>query len=99
MLKVLARAYDYQLKTEDLLELVGGDRHLALESVVRVCLVCALCVCVCVYSAVQDDEERRDGNFTHTHKHARTHARKRTLTPTWAHRGWRLTLPSKLRKF
>lgn len=34
ILLLLARAYDYGLRTEDLLELTGGDRELALESVV-----------------------------------------------------------------
>eukprot|EP00617_Octactis_speculum_P020116 CAMPEP_0185769624 /NCGR_PEP_ID=MMETSP1174-20130828/55055_1 /TAXON_ID=35687 /ORGANISM="Dictyocha speculum, Strain CCMP1381" /LENGTH=465 /DNA_ID=CAMNT_0028454763 /DNA_START=6 /DNA_END=1400 /DNA_ORIENTATION=+ len=34
MLLVLARAYNYELKTEDLLELAGGNRTLALRSVV-----------------------------------------------------------------
>jgi hypothetical protein len=34
MLLVLSRAYQYELRTEDLLELAGGDRQLALESVV-----------------------------------------------------------------
>jgi len=34
MLLLLARAYSYKLRTEDLLELCGGERKLALESVV-----------------------------------------------------------------
>jgi len=36
MLLLLARAYEYSLKTEDLLELTRGDRILALETVVGV---------------------------------------------------------------
>ena len=36
MLLLLARAYDYKLRTEDLLELTGGDRNLALESVLGI---------------------------------------------------------------
>ena len=34
MLLLLSRAYNYELRTEDLLELTGGDRKLALASVV-----------------------------------------------------------------
>eukprot|EP00953_Heterococcus_sp_UTEX-ZZ885_P022959 12654-Heterococcus_DN1.PRE.1 len=36
MLLLLARAWDYRIKTEDLLELTRGDRRLALETVVGV---------------------------------------------------------------
>jgi len=36
MLLLLARAYNYKLKTEDVLELTDGDRQLALETVVGV---------------------------------------------------------------
>jgi hypothetical protein len=36
MLLLLARAYDYGLKTEDVLELTNGDRVLALECVLGI---------------------------------------------------------------
>ena len=36
MLLLLARAYEYKLRTEDLLELTGGDRRLALECVIGI---------------------------------------------------------------
>lgn len=36
MLLLLARAFDYKLKTEDVLELTSGDRKLALESVIGI---------------------------------------------------------------
>lgn len=34
MTLLLARAWEYRLKTEDVLELTGGDRLLALETLV-----------------------------------------------------------------
>ena len=50
MLLLLARAYDYRLKTEDILELTRGNRRLALETVVGVLegtrrvLCCSSCI-------------------------------------------------------
>jgi hypothetical protein len=36
MLLLLARTFDYNLRTEDLLELVSGNRQVALEAVVGI---------------------------------------------------------------